>query len=62
MAKKKEVKKEEYEEVCKEYADTYGKNPLPAGVTHYELEVDYSACYYENDTPSYIIHFFKKIS
>lgn len=34
--------------------------PIPEGATHAEAELDYSNCYYESDTPSCIIHFYKE--
>lgn len=58
MAKKKI--KIEFEEVSKIHANSCGKDDIPEGATHFELEVDTSQCFYESDMPSYIIHFYKK--
>lgn len=59
--KKKKVKKEDiYEKVCSRSLEIYSTNEIPAGVTHFEIDVDYSGCYYENDTPSYTAHYYKK--
>ncbi len=60
MAKKKITPKEEYMKIGQEYADGYSKCPVPEGATYFELEIDTSSCYYQGDTPSYIVHFFKK--
>lgn len=51
---------EEYEEIGSVFADGWSKNSVPEGATYFELEVDTSNCYYSGDTPSYIIHFYKK--
>jgi len=56
---KKKEKKVEYEEIGQCYADSYSKCDIPEGATHFELKVDYSNCYYESDTPSYTMYFFK---
>ena len=58
MKKKKE--KEDFVKISECSADTWSKIPIPEGAICMELEVDYSSCYYENDSPSYIIHFFKR--
>lgn len=60
MAKKKIKIEDEFEEVSKIHANSWGKDDIPEGATHFELEVDTSQCYYESDTPSYIISFYKK--
>lgn len=59
MRKKKEVeKKVEYEEIG--IRDMWcGKEAIPEGATHFELEMDYSGCYYESDSPSCKVRFFK---
>ena len=36
------------------------KYEIPAGAEFYELEIDYSGCYYEGDRPTYNISFYKK--
>jgi hypothetical protein len=60
MAKKKVVPpKVEYEKIS---TVNWGWEmvSIPEGATHVETELDYSSCYYESDTPSCIVHFFKK--
>ncbi len=43
------------------YSNSDGeKQAIPEGADFFELEIDYSGCYYEGDQPSYIIHFYKK--
>jgi hypothetical protein len=60
MAKKKVVPpKVEYEKISSQSC-IYETILIPEGATHVEAELDYSSCYYENDTPSCIVHFFKK--
>jgi hypothetical protein len=60
MAKKKEIKKEPVYEKISTSNWGWDMVPIPEGATHAEAELDYSNCYYESDTPSCIIHFFKK--
>lgn len=63
MKKKKEVKPKEEFDILGVYSiDEYGKTPLPEGVTHIELEIDYNGCYYEGDRPSYSVIAYKKKS
>ena len=62
MARKKKVvqpPKVEYEKIssCNGIYDVF---PIPEGATHVELDLDYSSCYYESDSPSVIARFLKK--
>ena len=34
------------------------KIKIPKGATHVELEIDYTDCYYEGDSPGYFLVFF----
>lgn len=52
--------KKEYEEIGNINVDNDSANSIPEGATHFELEIDTSNCYYHGDSPSYIIHFYKK--
>lgn len=36
------------------------KHQVPKDVEFFELEIDTSNCYYQDDSPDYIIHFYKK--
>lgn len=58
--KKKEKPKEEFEILTTISVDRYDKTPIPEGATHVELEIDYSGCYYEGDSPSYSMIVYKK--
>ena len=61
MAKKKEKVKEEYKFVkISEHSGGYETFEIPEGATHVESEVDYDGCYYESDTPSVKITFYRK--
>lgn len=62
MKKKEKPKVEEFEILATVSVDKWGKTPIPEGATHVELEVDYSGCYYEGDTPSYNLVVYKKKS
>lgn len=60
MAKKKlQPPKVEYEKIRSD-SGYYDKIPIPEGATHVEMELDYSSCYYESDSPSLIAHFYKR--
>lgn len=56
------MNKQEYEEIGNVTADRDRnfESPIPEGATHFQLEIDTSDCYYQGDTPNYIIHFYKK--
>lgn len=58
MTKKKE-KKIVYEKISSD-SSYWDKLKIPDGATHVELELDYSGCYYEGDSPSMIAHFYKE--
>lgn len=61
MAKKKETPpKVEFEKIGSTSGCYMDKIPIPEGTTHVELELDYSNCYYESDSPSPIATFYKK--
>lgn len=60
MKKKEKPKVEEFEIVGTCSVDRWSKTVIPEGATCFELEIDYSGCYYEGDTPSYSVVFFKK--
>jgi len=50
----------EYEKVASITLDRDSNSEIPAGATHFELEIDTSGCYYAGDSPDYIVHFYKK--
>ena len=59
MAKKKV--KDEYKFVkISELGSCYETLPIPEGATHVETEIDYKDCYYESDTPSVKVIFYRK--
>ena len=60
MAKKKEIKKIVYEKIGSTSGCYLDKVPIPKGATHVEMELDYSSCYYESDTPSAVANFYKE--
>jgi hypothetical protein len=40
--------------------NVYEMTEIPEGATHVESETDYSNCYYESDSPSIKLTFYKK--
>lgn len=40
--------------------NSHHEEEIPEDATHFATEIDYSNCFYESDTPSVIVTFYKK--
>jgi hypothetical protein len=64
--KKEEEKKNQIKIGDKKFVEFYRESccyqtlDIPEGASHVEAELDYSGCYYESDTPTIMLIFYKE--